>query len=418
MVTKQQLHEAVLARKDELVSLVSQLIRIPSENPCGEQHTVVAFVKQYLEDMGLTPTLTGPNPEFPCLLAQLGGEEGFSIILNGHLDVVPAGERSGWQFDPFGGEVTETTIRGRGTSDMKAGMAGLLFVVKLLKESGARLNGNIRLHIVSDEESGGEFGTKWLCDNGYANGGNACLVAEPTSNNNIEIGQKGILHMTLRAHGTPAHGSLGNYIGDNAIVKLSKVLVGIDALTAVPGHYAPEQAQALANSKEVARHAIASPNGENAIDHLTANVGVITGGTKINMVPDLCEAQVDMRLPIGIDHNEIIAAVEKLIADAGVTGVEALYEWCGEANYTDYDAALVRAVHRNAESIWGIRILPAYQWASSDAKHYRDLGIPTIQYGPANTGGIHSYNEDVDIEDVVHAAEVYMLSFCDLLGVE
>lgn len=418
MTTKKTLHQTVLERKDELIRLVSDLIRIPSENPCGEQHTVVNFVKQYLEKNGIATELVGSNPEFPCLLAQLGEQDGFSIVLNGHLDVVPAGARSGWNFDPFGGEITEKTIRGRGTSDMKAGMACLLFTTALLRESGVPLKGNIRLHIVSDEESGGEYGTKWLCENGYANNADACLVAEPTSFNNIEIGQKGILHVTLRAHGTPAHGSLGNYVGDNAIVKLSKVLIGIDALTAVPGHFAESQAQALKNSKEIARRSIKAPKAENAIDHLTANVGLISGGTRINMVPDLCEAQVDMRLPIGIVHTDIEAAIDKLIADSGVQGVEAVYDWCAEANCTAYDAPIVCAVHRHAEEIWGETVLPAYQWASSDAKHYRELGIPTIQYGPANTSGIHSYNEDVDIEDVVHAAEIYMLSFCDLLGVE
>ena len=74
--------------------------------------------------------------------------------------------------------------------------------------------------------------------------------------------------------------------------------------------------------------------------------------------------------------------------------------------------------NKNAEAIWGRTVLPAYQWASSDAKYYRDLGIQTIQYGPANCEGIHGYNEDVDIEDVIHAAEIYMLSFCELLDVE
>ena len=147
----------------------------------------------------------------------MGADEGFSIILNGHLDVVPAGDRSQWDFDPFAGTVTDTQILGRGTSDMKAGVAGLLFAMKLLKESGAELKGNIRLHLVSDEESGGEFGSRWLCDHGYAEGANACLIAEPTSANDIEIGQKGGLTVILKATGKSAHGSLGGIKGDNAI---------------------------------------------------------------------------------------------------------------------------------------------------------------------------------------------------------
>ena len=86
--------------------------------------------------------------------------------MNGHVDVVPAGDRNQWDFDPFSGEITDKCILGRGTSDMKAGVAGILFAMKTLVEAGVELNGNIRLHIVSDEESGGEYGTQWLCANG------------------------------------------------------------------------------------------------------------------------------------------------------------------------------------------------------------------------------------------------------------
>ena len=272
------------------------------------------------------------------------------------------------------------------------------------------------LHIVSDEEAGGK-GTRWLCDNGYADGAQACLIAEPTSYDNIEIGQKGGLHLKLIAHGTPAHGSLGNYKGDNAILKLGRVLQHVNELTAVPGHYAENQKQALANSRLICERA--NSNGAaDAIDHLTCNPGIITGGNKINMVPDYCECLCDCRLPIGIRHEDIEAAVKKMIADSGETGIEYVLEYHSEANFTDYDAPIVRMVHKNAEAIWGRTVLPAYQWASSDAKYYRNLGIQTIQYGPANCEGIHGYNEDVDIEDVIHAAEIYMLSFCELLDVE
>lgn len=178
------------------------------------------------------------------------------MILNGHVDVVPAGDREQWDFDPFSGEVTDKLILGRGTSDMKAGVAGLLFAMKILTESGAPLNGNVRLHIVSDEESGGEYGSKWLCENGYAKDANACLIAEPTSNNTIEIGQKGGLTLIMKAYGKSAHGSLGGFKGENAIIKLSKVLDKLQGLTKIEGHFKDSQAHALENSKLIAQQEI------------------------------------------------------------------------------------------------------------------------------------------------------------------
>ena len=160
---KENLISMVEDRKDELIDLVSRLIRINSENPTGTQREVVDFVEKYLEKAGIAYEETGENPDYPCVVARMGSDDGYSLIFNGHVDVVPAGDRGLWDFDPFCGTVTDSQILGRGTSDMKAGVAGVLFAMALLKDSNVCLKGNIRLHIVSDEESGGEYGSAWLC---------------------------------------------------------------------------------------------------------------------------------------------------------------------------------------------------------------------------------------------------------------
>ena len=163
-VTRNDVWELAKSRRNDLVKLASDLIRIPSENPVGTQRDVIDFVEKYLSDAGISYEEVSCNPDHPNVLAKMGSDDGFSVILNGHVDVVPAGDRSQWDYDPFGGEITDKRILGRGASDMKAGVAGLLFAMKVLKDSGADLKGNIRLHIVSDEESGSEYGTTWLCD--------------------------------------------------------------------------------------------------------------------------------------------------------------------------------------------------------------------------------------------------------------
>ena len=417
-VTREQILELAKSQTDDFIKLVSGLIRIPSENPTGTQREVVDFVKNYLKEAGITHEEVGCNPEHPCVVAKIGKDEGFSVILNGHVDVVPAGDRDQWDYDPYSGEVTDKLILGRGTSDMKAGVAGLLFAMKILTEAKADLQGNVRLHIVSDEESGGEFGSKWLCENGYAKNADACLLAEPTSNNTIEIGQKGGLTLIMKANGKSAHGSLGGFKGENAIIKLSKVLDKLQGLTSIEGHFKDSQAHALENSKKIAEQEIGEPGVGEVISHVSANVGVINGGTRPNMVPDHCEAIVDVRLPIGADHDEIENMIKNIIKESGETGIEYEAQWKSEGNYTDEEAAIVQTVKKNAEALWGIDVIPAYQWASSDAREYRAEGIPTIQYGPSNTEGIHSYNENVDIEDAVNASRIYILSLCDLLGIK
>ena len=416
-VTKAQVLELAQSKLDELVELVSQLIQIPSENPVGTQREVVDFVKKYLKEAGIPCEETGSNPEFPCVVAKIGQEEGFSVILNGHVDVVPAGDRNQWDFDPFSGEITEKEILGRGTSDMKAGVAGILFAMKILTESGAKLKGNIRLHIVSDEESGGEFGTKWLCANGYAEHADACLVAEPTSHNTIEIGQKGRAELIFKSNGVSAHGSLAGFKGENAILKLMKVLEHVDLLREIEGHYGPTQTKALENSKIIAGEKNGAGTGE-VIDHVSVNVGMIEGGVRPNMVPDSCQAILDIRLPIGVEAEEIENCVKVILEKSGVKGVDYELNFQTFGNYTEIDAPIVEAIKKHAEDLWKTDVLPAYQWASSDARDYRVKGIPTIQYGPSNTVGIHSYNETVDIEDVKNAGQIYILSLCDLMGIE
>ena len=331
-ITRAEILKLAESQTDDFIKLVSDLIRIPSENPTGTQREVVDFVKTYLKEAGIDSEEVAAHPDFPCVLAKIGKEDGFSVILNGHVDVVPAGDREQWDFDPFSGEVTDKLILGRGTSDMKAGVAGLLFAMKILTESGAPLNGNVRLHIVSDEESGGEYGSKWLCENGYAKDANACLIAEPTSNNTIEIGQKGGLTLIMKAYGKSAHGSLGGFKGENAIIKLSKVLDKLQGLTKIEGHFKDSQAHALENSKLIAQQEIGEPGIGEVISHVSANVGVIQGGTRPNMVPDYCEAIVDVRLPIGVDHEEIEEMVRTIIRESGETGIEYEAQWKSEGN--------------------------------------------------------------------------------------
>ena len=358
-VTKAEILDRAKGQLDDLVELVSQLIKIPSENPIGSQRPVIDFVEKYLEDAGIDWEEVGCNEEFPCIVAHMGKEDGFSVILNGHVDVVPAGDREQWDFDPFSGEITEKEILGRGTSDMKAGVAGFLFAMKILKESGAQLNGNIRLHIVSDEESGGEFGTKWLCDNGYAENADACLVGEPTSHDNIEIGQKGKAELIFKSHGMSAHGSLAGYKGENAILKLFHVLEHLDDLRKIEGHYGENQKQALINSKLIAGQKNGAGTGE-VIDHVAVNVGMIHGGVRPNMVPDYCEAVLDVRLPIGVDEQEIRDCVDNIVKKSQMEGIEYTLDFQSFGNYTEIDAAIVEAIKKHAEELWKIEVLPAY----------------------------------------------------------
>lgn len=412
--TKLAMCDMVQRESGDLVRLCSDLIRIPSENPPAKMGPIVDFICAYLKESGIRYTVVGPDKEHPNIVATLGEGNGDTLLFNGHCDVVPAGDRSQWNFDPFGGEVTKTRIRGRGASDMKCGLGGALFAMRLAAREKLPIGGKIVLHVVPDEETGGQHGTRWLVANGYADGAIACVVAEPTSSNNCEVGQKGSVKIRIMAKGKSAHGSIGNYVGESAIKKIVAILGRVEEIREMTGHFDEAQAQVLRNSRAIAAGALKAPHVEDVIDHVAVNIGTIKGGTKINMVPDYCEAEVDFRVPIGLPAQRVIDRLKAIVGEEKLEGIE--YEIAtNEANYTDDNDPLVRAIVQNAERVWGQPVIPAYQWASSDARYYREKRIPTIQYGPSNTVGIHSYNEDVDIEDVINASKVYLGVIVDLL---
>ncbi len=412
---KTDLWKQIDAREDELIKLCSDLISINSENPPGHMEEITNFITSYLEKNNIEFKIVKPSPETPNIIAEIGKKEGRTLLLNGHSDVVPVGDLDKWDFDPFSGKVVDGKILGRGASDMKAGLGGLLFAMTLIKENNIDLKGSAVLTVVPDEEVSGKMGTKWLLDNDVVTG-DACIVAEPSGYNNIEIGQKGSVWVTLKAKGKSAHGSLAPYAGDNAIEKIIKICDELKTLRQVEADYPPEIADVIAESKAIAREELKIAGVENIIDHITVNLGKISGGIKANMVPDYAEAQVDLRLPVGIKASIVEDKIKEAIEKHSLSGITYECDWKAEANYTDARSEIVEIVAQNAEKILGTKVTRTYQWASSDARYYRLKGIPTLQFGPANTEGIHAYNETVDVKDVINAAKVYVGSIIDYLN--
>lgn len=406
------LHE-VESRSSALVKLASDLIKIPSENPPGDVGKITEFLVKYLRDIGVEVSIVEGVKGKPNLVCQTGAESGSrTLLLNGHTDVVPAGPRERWRFDPFGGEVKDGYIHGRGASDMKAGVAGIVFAFGLLHRERKELKGRLRLHLVPDEETGGIHGTRWLVDQGYASS-TAAIVAEPTGLEAIDIGQKGILWLQIETKGTPAHGSLAPYVGDNAILKatsLAKELQSLVRMTAKP----PRDIRlVIVSSKRVAEQLIGRKGIGRILQAPTVNVGMISGGTKVNMVPDKCKIDVDVRLPIGLTGEAVLKKACSIAAkhDGLVTVINE-----SAPNYTSPNAEIVKMLERNVAEAAKKKPRVFVQWATSDARFLRERGIPTAHYGPAHLEGIHGFNEKVQSDDVVAATKVYVATALDYLS--
>jgi succinyl-diaminopimelate desuccinylase len=276
------------------IELTQELVRINSENPPGNEKQVAKFIKDFLEDLKISAELIEFEKNRVNLVASIGNGDG--LMLNGHMDTVPVGDIRNWKYDPFEGKVLNGKIYGRGTSDMKGGIAAILTAVKnLAKEKFKR---KLLLTFVADEEVSLK-GSKYLIENRkemfkdikYG------LVAE-CNDMSLTIAQKGITDIRVKFKGKAAHGSKPE-LGDNAIYKAADFI------------------------QELRKLIIKLKNKENLIlGSGTINVGTIRGGTKINVVPDYCEIEIDRRLIPGetptIAVNQIKNLLKKLKLKAEV----------------------------------------------------------------------------------------------------
>ena len=196
---KSRLIDELRKRPDDLFTLCSRLVQIPSENPPGDTSKLAAFIRDHLAVQGLAVEWHEPKAGQPNLVATIGAGSGPNVVLSGHLDEFPAGQ--GWTRPPFSGAIEEGRIWGRGAGDMKAGLAVALSIVSLVRELEIPLAGRLTLAFASDEETGGAWGTQWLLANVPAVHGDACLIGESSGTLSAGIGEKGVLWLRLRSRG-------------------------------------------------------------------------------------------------------------------------------------------------------------------------------------------------------------------------
>lgn len=413
---KQTLINEVEARKEELLELCSSLIRIPSENPPGDSTEISQFIADYLKQFDLEVDWHEASDKMFNLVSSIGdSEQGKHLIYCGHTDVVPAGDRSKWDFDPFCGEIKDGWMLGRGASDMKAGLSGLIFAFTILKRMNVELPGKLSLAIVPDEETGGEYGVPWLLKNGIITG-DGCLIAEPSSPRNPTIGQKGSYWFELEVFGEPGHGSLSPLAGKNAIVDTVRAINEIQKLwdikIEIPDRVKPLIEVSQKYMREVEKDRL---KFQPVLEKITVNIGTIQGGTKANVIPESCKVQVDCRLPFGITQEEVTGFLTEKLDALGIQYEMKPTGFRSHANYTDATDPVCKAITDNITFVTNEESYGVMQWASSDARHFREYHIPVLQYGPAYLPSIHGYNEKVKTEQIITCAKVYIAAVVDFL---
>ena len=344
-----------------------------------------------MSDMGLSVEQHEAEAGRPNLIARSGTGDGPVLTFCSHLDVVPAGDRSSWHTDPWAAEIIDGRLLGRGAADAKGPVAAALEATAALLEAEVTLHGTLELALVADEETMGSKGAGYLVEEGFV-APDMAIVGEPTSLRVVR-GQRGVSWFRITTRGRAAHGSAPER-GVSAVRHMAEVVRRLE--DTLPKFDHP---------------LLGGP---------TLNVGTITGGAKVNVVPAECSIEVDRRTVPGESPESVLASVEEALdlvretfpeLDPEVRLMLAAdpFELPAESPFVNRVAsAMSEALGREAEVI-GFR-------GASDARFLAEAGAEVVVCGPGDIGVAHTANESLDLDELERAAEAYALTFARLLA--
>lgn len=440
-------------RTGQTIELLQAMIRNQCVNEgtaeSGGEFRNAQLLAGFLDGTGVDVDLYEAAPGRVSLVARIEGSTpgAASLCLNGHTDVVPVNER-GWSRDPFGGELVDGEIWGRGAVDMLNITASMAVVFRHLAISGFRPTGDLVFFAVADEESGSAFGARWMADNhpeaittdyvltenGGLHGGSADA---PTIT--LRVGEKGVAWRRLRVRGTPGHGSMP-FKADNAVVKAAAIVQRLADYRPVPVLHdiwetevaqmrlTDDQKAQLLDPGSVDALLDTLPAGQarhiHACTHTTFSTNVLTSQTKTNVIPDEVTIDVDVRTVAGDGPDEVKAHLQEALGEM-IEHVEIEPLMNDKASISRVKTPLWESLQKAASVPFPNSTLkPGITVGFTDARVHRELGA--IAYGAgllspslsaAEFGSrFHGNDERIDIESLGLTTQLWHDVATDLLG--
>jgi len=383
--------ESVASQREALVEFTEALVAIPTENPPGNQYgRAIELICRRLDALGFPDT----RVEGECVLSFLGTGRR-TLYFSGHYDVVPA--QDGSQFDPL---VKGANLFGRGSSDMKSGLAAMTYAAAALRDARALGDGRVGLVFVPDEETAGPRGSRYLAARGLlGENGIAMLTPEPTGGV-VWNANRGAITLEVTVRGKSAH--VGRqHEGINAFERMLPIA---QALAGLKGEV-ETRATSFAIRPEAARHSILMLGGR------------AESGASFNTVPERCSFSVDRRINpeenFAEEKQRLLALIERTRAGGTELEIEVLQE--GESSGVDPNCAAGRALARGIEAVTGRAAQFEMCPGLLEIRFYAERGIPAFAYGPGLLSVSHGPNEFVPVERIVECAQVYALTGAELL---
>jgi acetylornithine deacetylase/succinyl-diaminopimelate desuccinylase-like protein len=434
--------------EQEITRFLSDLIRINTTNPPGNETAAANFIAQYLAKEGFKTEVIESAPGRGSVITRLKGSgEKPNLLLLSHIDVVAANP-SEWTVDPFAGTVKDGYVYGRGAYDMKGMTAVEVLTLLFLKRNNIPLKGDVVLAATADEEKGGEEGAGFLlrnhkekvwCPYVLNEGGGLAIPQKKGNVYPVQTAEKGILWFKIKAKGTPGHGSTPN-MADNAIVRMNKVITKI-------GEYQPETfyvptlrqfltevAKLNPDLEEYFLRLLANPTqSEQILDELakkdkalaeeirprtktTITPTIIHGGVKENIIPSECEAVFDCRVLPGQSVDTTFSLIKGLLKDVGFEKLSFEIIQMHDGNESTTQTPLYTAITgvlREFEPNCGVT--PTLTTGGTDSRFFREMGSICYGFHPMRPDEpndllekrMHGIDERITIENLVFGTSIF-----------
>ncbi|KAL4894156.1 hypothetical protein BDV59DRAFT_175928 [Aspergillus ambiguus] len=419
MDAKAELLRELDSAKHNQIALLRSFVQAASPNPPGNTEAAAAILTNYLTRKSIPFDVIEPQRGSPNIVSEFQGGKGTGprVVLNGHIDVFPVGNTTGWTYDPYSGNIENGRIHGRGVVDMKSGTASLVIAYAALYERRELLKGSVALCAVSDEETGGRWGTQYLIKQDRLRWrGDVMLSAEPTGQT-IRFSEKGTLRFSGVVVTRGAHGAYLN-LSKGAIRTATGFLAdAIEAIESMDVNAPPEIAAHLSNPETLAVIDRAmGPGTSTIIARPTVNIGTIKGGLKVNMIPDTCEFELDIRLPVGLTADEVLAVLDttrQRYQDATIT-LRKQEAASNPSSFSPIDHPMISCLRYNGHLVGGVYPVATPSMGATDCKHYRYAGVPAYVYG-CSPVSMASVNESASIDEFLHVTKTHALATWDFL---
>lgn len=378
-----------LLDEKEVVGFLSELIKVDSVNPPGNEKNAAILAKTKFDEYKINSEILDVEVDHPNranLLAKMGdSSKGPTLFYSGHFDVVPAGD--GWVHDPFGAEIEGNIMYGRGTSDMKAGDAAMIMAMCILKKAGVPLKGTLAFLGTAGEETG-LVGSRDYVKKFGVKGIDALAISE-ASVGEIYVAQKGALWLRFISKGKRAHGGLPEK-GVNALKNMIRFT---------------ERIQEKFKFKVTESDLLTPP---------TLNLTGMHAGELPNIIPDLCEAVFDIRTIPGNPHSEILAQIEEILSEVKkedeTIDISIKVELDLIPVSTDVENPFVKNAIESYEGIFDKKPVIKGVTYGTDATPFREINpdLPVVIYGPGDSIRNHTIDEYVEITSVIDSTKFYI----------